>query len=86
MHGAEENGKKCIMIHGFTVSSFQERGFILSPVQEITFVMKSLGVHAPLLDPRKKSPTLWSFALSSYSSGVFYLASCLNHLYLRDPP
>lgn len=85
MHRAEENGKKCIMIHGFSGSSFQEREFIIPPVQEIRFVMRSLGVHTPLLEPWKKSPTLWSFALSSYSSEFFYLASCLNLLYLRDP-
>lgn len=84
MHGAEENGKKCIMIHSFSGSSFQEREFIITPVQEIRFVMMCLGVHAPLLEPGKKSPTLWSFALSSYSSRFFYLASCLNHLYLRE--
>lgn len=84
-HGAEENGKKCLMIHGFSVSAFQERGFIITPAQETRFVMRSLGVHVPLLEPWKKSPTLWSFALSSYSSVVFYLASCFNHLYLRDP-
>lgn len=73
------------MIHGFSDSAFQERGFIITPVQEIRFVMRRLGVHAPLPEPWKRSPTLWSFALSSYSSVAFYLASCCNHFYLRDP-
>lgn len=72
MHGAEENGKKCILIHSFSGTSFQERGFIIAPAQEIRFVVMSLGVHAPLLEPGKKSPTLWSFALSSYSSSFFF--------------
>lgn len=72
------------MIHCFGVSSFQERGFIISPAQEIRFVMRSLGIQAPLLEPFKKSLRLWSFALSSYASGVFLLG-ILSYLYLKDP-
>lgn len=68
MHRAEENEKKCTMIQSFNGSSFQERGLITAPAQEIRFVMMSLGVHA---SPGKTPPTLWSFGLSTHSSGFF---------------
>lgn len=71
MHRAEENEEKCIMIQSFSGSSFQERGLIMASVQEIRFVMMSLGVHASLLERGKTSPTLWSFGLSTHSSGFF---------------
>ena len=71
MHRAEETEKKCLMSQSFSGSSFQERGLIMAQAQEIRFVMMSLGVYASLLEPGKKSTTLWSFGLSTYSSGFF---------------
>lgn len=43
----------------------------MAQAQEIRFVMTSLGVYASLLEPGKKSPTLWSFGLSTHSGGFF---------------
>ena len=80
MHRAEENEKKCIMI--FCGSSFQERGLITAPVQEIRFVMMSSGVTSRTWEDISNTLVFWSF----YPFKEFlYLASSLNHLYLRDP-
>jgi len=71
MHRAEENEEKCIKIQSFSGFSFEERGLVMAPSQEIRFVVMSLGVHASLLEPGKASPALGSFGLSTHSSGFF---------------